>query len=645
MGWFGENTEDMDPGDVFEDLEAGLDEHDISVRKAPQLSSGKHTILYAVLAAVGVLVGTLFFYWLYTGQLPGFGPQTALIQNIAVEMHTTNDKPVPTPEEFKTAQLRINGLADTTQELETAPAVAREELNTATPQVESASDATADADTRVVDLTNAAQKHGKTPVQVLKSESDDTSSQADDTQELDTEVADNKTELGQVKKHTASQADDTQETERELADNQTDAVQVPEDLEADNQDLEAATVHTQELETVLAEAPRARETTSEVESPTPASDSSVPEEHDDSIQERDPELTANPTDLDQVQQAADEPTAALTTATQDEAAHVKAPEAALDDAKSAGTASKADGIQEPGGVASVQEETASQADATQEPGRVASVQEAAAKQNETHVKNLEAMRDLEERVAELEVEFLHVETPNDEQLYRKLTDKKRTPLQLELYAAMKNRNLTQDESNTLQKLDNRLGDAFAAAASRQRKVISRISNADAVRIQKLVATMHIRNTALADVTKTVAERKAARDDADKPISALTNATQDAAALVEAPEAALDAAVRRDENAEKELTAAKDDGENHHDTHEQEPKVDQELEKRVSDLVAESTGVKFEKKSTEHKDLWYKVRDLRRELNPDIESTTSDEKKRLNTLLARVNAAWDATLKN
>eukprot|EP01083_Nonionella_stella_P269216 910681_1 len=86
------------------------------------------------------------------------------------------------------------------------------------------------------------------------------------------------------------------------------------------------------------------------------------------------------------------------------------------------------------------------------------------------------MRDLEERVAELEVEFLHVETPNDEQLYRKLTDKKRTPLQLELYAAMKNRNLTQDESNTLQKLDNRLGDAFAAAASRQRKVISRTSN-------------------------------------------------------------------------------------------------------------------------------------------------------------------------
>eukprot|EP01083_Nonionella_stella_P269219 910686_1 len=231
MGWFGENTEDMDPGDVFEDLEAGLDEHDISVRKAPQLSSGKHTILYAVLAAVGVLVGTLFFYWLYTGQLPGFGPQTALIQNIAVEMHTTNDKPVPTPEEFKTAQLRINGLADTTQELETAPAVAREELNTATPQVESASDATADADTRVVDLTNAAQKHGKTPVQVLKSESDDHASQDGGIQETVRELADNPADLKftPVQKSSASQADSISELDRELPAKQTEFVLVQND--------------------------------------------------------------------------------------------------------------------------------------------------------------------------------------------------------------------------------------------------------------------------------------------------------------------------------------------------------------------------------------------------------------------------------
>eukprot|EP01083_Nonionella_stella_P269218 910684_1 len=147
MGWFGENTEDMDPGDVFEDLEAGLHEHDRSARKAPQPSSGKHTILYAVLAVVGVLVGALIFYCVYTGQLPGFGPQTGLIQDLAVEIHTTNHKSVPAPEEFEAAAMRFKGLEASTHKLNTAPADeehVREKLNLTKPQVESPSTASAD---------------------------------------------------------------------------------------------------------------------------------------------------------------------------------------------------------------------------------------------------------------------------------------------------------------------------------------------------------------------------------------------------------------------------------------------------------------------------------------------------------------------
>eukprot|EP01083_Nonionella_stella_P269215 910680_1 len=294
------------------------------------------------------------------------------------------------------------------------------------------------------------------------------------------------------------------------------------------------------------------------------------------------------------------------------------------------------------------------------------------------------MRDLEERVAELEVEFLHVETPNDEQLYRKLTDKKRTPLQLELYAAMKNRNLTQDESNTLQKLDNRLGDAFAAAASRQRKVISRTSNeletakkepeaapvavaeAHATRVHELKTTIaaaakehkicvqqlqyvfdKLEEASTVDalelkkvfdaaekdhaarVQARETERGAAAKDADKRIADPTASAEVHNARVQELEAERDAAAKEHKTCVEKMqelfdtlrvASSSDAGELklQFDRLEKDHATLLDLEKRVSDLVAEITSVKFQKGSSEHKELFNKYIELIHKIQHDIE---------------------------
>eukprot|EP01083_Nonionella_stella_P267900 905319_1 len=122
MGCFGENSDDMEPGDVFHDLEAGLDEHDRSVRKAPQHSSGKRTILYSVIAAVGMLVVALIFYWVYTRQLPSSSRHTDLVQELRIALVAKNDELCQMQ---KADAGRIKGLEDANQELETALADAK----------------------------------------------------------------------------------------------------------------------------------------------------------------------------------------------------------------------------------------------------------------------------------------------------------------------------------------------------------------------------------------------------------------------------------------------------------------------------------------------------------------------------------------
>eukprot|EP01083_Nonionella_stella_P040698 110345_1 len=158
MGWFGENTEDMDPGDVFEDLEAGLHEHDRSARKAPQPSSGKHTILYAVLAVVGVLVGALIFYCVYTGQLPDTASKDNFIQELQIALAAKETEFVQVQEKLNAAAVHISGLEATAeghaQELQTAPAAAAK-----------------DADKRIADATSSAEVHNAR-VQELEAERD-----------------------------------------------------------------------------------------------------------------------------------------------------------------------------------------------------------------------------------------------------------------------------------------------------------------------------------------------------------------------------------------------------------------------------------------------------------------------------------------
>eukprot|EP01083_Nonionella_stella_P040696 110341_1 len=176
MGWFGENTEDMDPGDVFEDLEAGLHEHDRSARKAPQPSSGKHTILYAVLAVVGVLVGALIFYCVYTGQLPDTASKDNFIQELQIALAAKETEFVQVQEKLNAAAVHISGLEATAeghaQELQTAPADAvkarvkaleaeRDELKTAaTVRAQELETARADLDaaTKKVEAATALTK-------------------------------------------------------------------------------------------------------------------------------------------------------------------------------------------------------------------------------------------------------------------------------------------------------------------------------------------------------------------------------------------------------------------------------------------------------------------------------------------------------
>eukprot|EP01083_Nonionella_stella_P157864 512984_1 len=196
-----------------------------------------------------------------------------------------------------------------------------------------------------------------------------------------------------------------------------------------------------------------------------------------------------------------------------------------------------------------------------------------------------------------------------------------------------------------------------AAAAKEHKIcvqqlqyvfdkLEEASTVDALELKKVFDAAEKDHAARVQARET--ERGAAAKDADKRIADPTASAEVHNARVQELEAERDAAAKEHKTCVEKMqelfdtlrvASSSDAGELklQFDRLEKDHATLLDLEKRVSDLVAEITSVKFQKGSSEHKELFNKYI----ELIHNIESTTNDEKKPLNALLDRVRAAWDA----